>query len=261
MMFIKIILIFALVFATTISYGADNISSIKKKADKGNTKAQLELGNSYANGNGVSVDYSEAMKWYMAAAKNGSARAMNNIGLMYGRGLGVAQNVNEAAKWYQLAADKGNDDAKRNLSAYYMYGDLGAVDMDKALVLLKSSAKSGNVKSMQNLVNLYYVDNEKYGVMKNTREAFKWANKCADKNDTLCMIALGYMYMNNDGIPPNYDKANQYLLLAANLGDDRGAEALARLRSMGRKNNAYNYGMGNSRGGITSREYRDMMNR
>jgi TPR repeat protein len=34
----------------------------------------------YQNGHGVSVDYKEAMNWFMKAAKNGNLNAMNDIG-------------------------------------------------------------------------------------------------------------------------------------------------------------------------------------
>ena len=54
-----------------------------KAADKGNTEAQLELGNRYFEGRGVEQKYSTAAKWYRKAAEQGIARAQYQLGLMY----------------------------------------------------------------------------------------------------------------------------------------------------------------------------------
>jgi TPR repeat protein len=70
------------------------------EAEKGNSKAMLELGVLYAYGRGVPRNYPEALRWYRLAADKGESRAMHNIGHMYQNGLGVQQNYTEAMKWY-----------------------------------------------------------------------------------------------------------------------------------------------------------------
>ena len=52
-------------------------------AERGNAKAQHNLGVMYAEGQGVPRDYAEAMKWYRLAAEQGVARAQSNLGAMY----------------------------------------------------------------------------------------------------------------------------------------------------------------------------------
>jgi len=47
---------------------------------KGRCAAQSGLGLVYGNGQGVPVDYGEAMKWYRKAADQGNANAQNNLG-------------------------------------------------------------------------------------------------------------------------------------------------------------------------------------
>ena len=52
-------------------------------AELGHATAQLNLGIMYANGEGVSVDDVEAVRWYRLAAEQGLAVAQFNLGFMY----------------------------------------------------------------------------------------------------------------------------------------------------------------------------------
>lgn len=47
------------------------LSELRQRAEKGNTKAQNNLGSMYLQGRGVGQNYSEAMKWYRKAAEQG----------------------------------------------------------------------------------------------------------------------------------------------------------------------------------------------
>ena len=46
----------------------------------------------YDNGLGVPQDYKEAVKWYRLSAEQGHASAQINLGNMYAEGQGVLQN-------------------------------------------------------------------------------------------------------------------------------------------------------------------------
>ena len=65
----------------------------------------------YANGDGVSLDYAEAVKWYRLAADQGYARAQFFLGIMYDEGNGVLQDYVEAHKWYNIASANGHENA------------------------------------------------------------------------------------------------------------------------------------------------------
>ena len=53
---------------------------------------------------------------YRAAAERGDARAQYNIGVCYYNGYGVSQDVVEAVKWWRKAARQGNQRAKKALN-------------------------------------------------------------------------------------------------------------------------------------------------
>ena len=76
-------------------------------ADKGVAEAQINLGMMFENGQGVSQDIKEAVRWYRLAAGQGLTKAQYNLGLMYAQGKGVDKDPIQAIKWYRLAADQG----------------------------------------------------------------------------------------------------------------------------------------------------------
>lgn len=84
-------------------------------AERGQAKAQFNLGFMYEKGLGAPADDGEAMKWYRKAAEQGHAGAQNNLGVMYETGKGVPQDYVEAYFWYSLATAQDNDLAVPNL--------------------------------------------------------------------------------------------------------------------------------------------------
>jgi uncharacterized protein len=70
-------------------------------ANRGDAIAQCLLGISYAKGDGVPQNFTEAVKWFRKAADQGNADAQHNLGLYYALGWdGVAPDNAESVKWY-----------------------------------------------------------------------------------------------------------------------------------------------------------------
>lgn len=59
-----------------------NIAAIEQRAEAGDLKAQLTLAGMYYTGNGVSQDYSQALKYFTLAANQGNEAAKMNINLI-----------------------------------------------------------------------------------------------------------------------------------------------------------------------------------
>ncbi|MCG3770643.1 MAG: Secretory immunoglobulin A-binding protein EsiB [Nitrosomonadaceae bacterium] len=57
-------------------------------------------------------DYAEALKIFRPLAEQGNAKAQSNLGVMYNNGQGVTQDYKEAVKWYGLAAAQGDASAQ-----------------------------------------------------------------------------------------------------------------------------------------------------
>jgi uncharacterized protein len=77
-------------------------------AEQGDAEAQFNLGRMYYNGEGVSQDDAEAVKWYRKAADQGHTEAQFNLVEIYSYGEGVQQDFEEAANWYRKAAEQGD---------------------------------------------------------------------------------------------------------------------------------------------------------
>ena len=83
-------------------------------AEQGNASAQFNLGNMYANGQGVKQDDFEAVKWFRQAAEQGYTDAQFNLGVMYAKGQGVRQDKGQAKEWFGKACDNGYQDGCEN---------------------------------------------------------------------------------------------------------------------------------------------------
>ncbi len=86
---------------------ADAIGAFKTLGDTGNAKAQVRLGDLYAEGQGVSRDAAAAEAWYQKAALQGNTEAQMKLGAIYAGGSGAARNNNIAYVWYGTAARLG----------------------------------------------------------------------------------------------------------------------------------------------------------
>ncbi|MDM8546154.1 tetratricopeptide repeat protein [Candidatus Venteria ishoeyi] len=84
---------------------------IVKKAEQGDTEAEVLLGVSYMRGWFGSVNYDKAHEYYLRAAKKGHPKAQVNLAIMYGAGIGVTQNETIARDWVLKAAAQGYPEA------------------------------------------------------------------------------------------------------------------------------------------------------
>ena len=79
------------------------------RANQGDAVAQNNLGVMYRDGQGVALDYAQALIWFRKAADQGDAVAQNNLGGIYYEGQGVLQDFVRAHMWFNLAASRAED--------------------------------------------------------------------------------------------------------------------------------------------------------
>jgi hypothetical protein len=80
--------------------GQESLEAARKLAEKGDSKAQAALGTMYRDGQGVTQDLGEAVRWFRRAAAQGNSEAENSLGFLYDYGGGVPIDHREAAGWY-----------------------------------------------------------------------------------------------------------------------------------------------------------------
>ena len=70
------------------------------------------------NGNRFPQKYEAAVRWFVKAAEKGNPKAQYNLGYCYENGIGIVSNRDEARSWYEKAAEKGNSDAIKALERF-----------------------------------------------------------------------------------------------------------------------------------------------
>lgn len=109
-----------------------SLDNLKKAAEKGDSDAQLKLGNLYIEGRAVEKDYVEAIKWLRTAAESSNSVAQLELGLRYLRGDKVATNQIDGLKWLQRAAGLDLAQAQFELSKIYGEGRGAGKDLSES---------------------------------------------------------------------------------------------------------------------------------
>jgi len=196
----------------------------KVLAESGDAKAQWYLGQLYENGEGVQINYSEALKWYRKSADQGNYHGQLKLGLMYHNGRGVPQNYEEAANWFRKVAAQGEFIGQFMLGQIYFFGRGVPQDYSEAFRWYRKSAGQGFADAQCALGAMYCMG---WGVLKNYEEAAIWFRKAADQGLAKAQFRLGDMYANGLGVLKNYTEAINWFRKAADQGDMDAQRALA----------------------------------
>jgi TPR repeat protein len=209
---------------------AEAVKWFRKAADQGNAVAQNNLGVCYANGNGVSKDDTEAVKWYQKAAEQGLALAQVSLAVMYDDGQGVETNYTEAAKWSRKAAEQGNIGAQKLLGWMYLAGQGVPQDYGETVKWYRKAAEQGDAEAQARLAAMY---EDGKGVTQDYVEAAKWNRKAASQGDASAQYRLGYDYANGKGVIKDVVEAAKWYRNAAEQGDALGESSLGICYALG----------------------------
>tara|TARA_Y100000588_G_scaffold388686_1_gene489508 strand:+ start:1850 stop:2476 length:627 start_codon:yes stop_codon:yes gene_type:complete len=138
-----------------IQAAAQGRAKLRKKAEQGDADAQVNLGVMYRNGEGVSQDDKEAVKWWRKAAEQGNAEAQWLLGREYDSeyfGSGVLKNDKEALEWYRKAAELGHAKAQFSLGGWYASGRVVTKDSVAEYAWLSLAAFFGGSKGIAMMV-------------------------------------------------------------------------------------------------------------
>ena len=91
------------------------MAAFKVSAEEGNADCQYMVGIMYHDGDGVDVDYAQALPWIEKAAAQDQPTALGQLGTMHGEGAGVTPSWRRAREYYERAIELGNLKAVENM--------------------------------------------------------------------------------------------------------------------------------------------------
>ena len=146
-------------------------------AKEGDPVAQAQIGDAYTNGDGVALDYTKALEWYLRAADKQNAVAECGLGDAYSYGRGVPRDRPEAARWYRRAAERGYVRAQVSLGHCYRRGAGVDKDFVQAVAWYRKAVEQQDARAQHHLGRMY---EEGHGVPQDYEEALSWFRKAAD---------------------------------------------------------------------------------
>ena len=157
-----------------ISSGEAKTKPLRPKAEKGDAKAQFDLGFLYLFGDfdsNLDANHDEGMLWIRKAADQGEAQAEDLIGCLHYQGRILSADKVEAVRWFRKAVAQGNAYAQTNLGYCYLRGEGVPKDPVEAVRLFRLAAKQGELNAQRQLGRILEVGG---GVPKDCAEAANW---------------------------------------------------------------------------------------
>ncbi len=92
-----------------------SLADLRKLAERGDPEAQWQMGVRYYDGDGVTHDDVQAMKWFELAAEQGHINAQSRLGAYYWAGRGVPVDLFKSYFWSAIAMHQGDEISKGRL--------------------------------------------------------------------------------------------------------------------------------------------------
>ena len=202
----------------------------KYVADKGNVAyAQCDVAVCFQNGEGTSINLTEAFNYMYKAATNAKpwGNAFHGLGEYYRLGLGRPKNLEESFKWYYKGT--GIEDipfviwdkemtakCMFKVGCAYLFGEGVKKNGDQAVLWLTKADENGYDKAAPTLAAAYL--SGEMGVEKDEVEGVKWLKKAAEF-DTYMQYQMGIVYRDGIGnISKDNSKALEWFKKAAANG-------------------------------------------
>jgi TPR repeat protein len=154
-------------------------------AERGDRLAQFDYAMMLINGEGVTANADEGLRWLKRAAAANMTQAQYVYGRMFDDGEFVARDPAEAHRWFLKAARQGHVEAELALANQFLDGR---------------------------------------GTSRDNRQAFVWYKQAADAGEpTAQYVTASFYELGGDGVERNLNIARAYYAAAAAQGDEVAA--------------------------------------
>lgn len=203
-------------------------SKWRKKAEKGDSFAQCNLGMDYYFGEHEEQSYEMAVYWFTKSAEQGYGFSLYLLGLCYRDGTGVEQDYIKAIEYFNGAVEQGVKDAQKELDvlmsisgADYLETETlkgsecyGRGDYEGARKHYLTAAKGGDVLAQFFLGCMYY---EGDGVDEDIKQAIVWLEKASDQGFPFAKSQLSILYASGQDVARDADKSIELAQKAAEI--------------------------------------------
>ena len=160
--------------------------TLRRLWEEGHTIAAHQLGKSYRDGVGSSVDQELAAEWFQKSVEAGnscSAYALGKLLLEQGQ-------IPQAIHWLRQAAEQNDPYAQYRIGKLLLTGKEGVPkDIDAAIQLLKDSAAQGNQLAQYTLGKLYLLGQE---VQADREAALRYFAQAAAQGNTYAQYFIDH---------------------------------------------------------------------
>lgn len=199
------------------------LSWLTKAANQNEAEAQESLGDMYEQGEGVKKNISEATKWYEKAANNGDTFSQNRLGNIFYQKKAFKESFN----WYLKAANQGHADSMVSVGNMHKEGEGTAKDLAKAAEWFRKAAELDNAEGQTNLA-VMLASGE--GVKKDEKQAVELWKKAAEKGDRFAQYSLAWRYEEGSTVKKDKAEALRWYRKAADQGMQEAKDALKRIK-------------------------------
>ena len=252
----------------------------KTRADRGDVRAQVNVGWMYYYGKGVPQDKAQALVWYRKAAEQGDVTSMFNLAYGYDHGDGVGRDVHESRTWYARASEQKNAlvrlDLERLTKTFFIpstaqpriakiWAEQNRVHPAKAADEARIADAPAKIAAPAPVVKKDKDESTSSPALNSEVEKFQdprleGIRQAAEAGDKHAQVTLGWIYSSGQGIPVDKVKAASWYRLAAEKGDLKAQVALGWMyydgQGCGRNlhESALWYGKAAARGNIKARQ-------
>lgn len=193
----------------------------KARAEKGDAAAQLQVGNYYFSGTGVSRDLPKGVKYHRKAAEQGLAAAQYQLALDYTLGEGVEADKTEAAVWFRKAAEQSYVEAEVALGLCYVQGDGVTANGAEGIEWFRKAVAQGSPDAEYQIGRCFL---EGTGVSRDIEQGIQWIRHAAERGFPPAQNQLGQCYEKGKGVPKDPLQAYKWYALAAAKDDAHAVE-------------------------------------
>jgi len=180
------------------------------KTQKASASSYYNVADIFYNDKLVKTQAYLAFELMKIAADKGNAKAQNELGGMYRiRFAGQFQNnITNALHYLNLAQKAGIKEATYHRGMIYIQGPRGVRDIDRGMKLLHVASQAGSLRASAALAEYYYNGLGVSNVAKNSKEAFIYAEKSKKRCSSKQILAR--MYASGRGTSRDMKKAKKY---------------------------------------------------